>query len=841
MTDPGGQHPTGGGRLIDVRDTSVTVGQRARIVAPSSAGDLVLGPAGAAERFAPRAVTAGWPQTEATAQEVLHRLGQPPLRADNPFTHRGRMAGAGSLLTWLAAYPGSSWQQRWQASGQEDHSGADWARLPRQWLLRHGRAADPAALSSGLSMLICADVIRPGAGWLISRGSARLAGSMAAYRDPQGFAALNQVINADPDVTASNGRFAKARIAVILAAKGGLLTQITVGDCVQFHDDYKQVFPRGHVTSLFYTLLYRLGIFPADAPATLRALRGRSQGQLSTTQLVDHYHLQSAPIRALIIDYLTERRPGLDYSTLRSIAQALAGLFWADLERHHPGIDSLHLPPEIAAGWKERLKIKTRTTTDPATGRLTTLVSPRQDIANTLSTVRAFYLDIAQWALEEPARWGPWAAPCPIKGHDLNVKKQKQASKARMHQRTRERLPLLPVLLEAVNTQRKQTTERLHAAEQTPPGQTFTAAGQELLRPNASRPGDAKVWAHDPATGTRRDLAREEADAFWAWAVMEVLTRTGIRIEELLELTHQAVTSYRLPATAEVVPLLQIAPSKTDAERLLLVDPPLADTLAAIIARIRTSNGAVPLVPAYDYHERIWLPPAGLLFQRPFGGERRGLNPQAVYKILNRSLSATGLTDATGKPLHIRPHDFRRMFVTDAIMNGLPPHIAQIICGHADIATTMAYKAIYPQEAIDAHRAFIARRRALRPSQEYRTPTDEEWDTFLSHFERRRVSVGTCARAFNTACIHEHACIRCPVLRPDPTGRHRLEEIRDNLTARIAEAEREGWLGEIEGLQVSLAGATDKLTQLDTARTCLPTPPPTPAADHADTAQLCIT
>ncbi|MFF1482138.1 hypothetical protein ACFVYD_32070 [Streptomyces sp. NPDC058301] len=42
-----------------------------------------------------------------------------------------------------------------------------------------------------------------------------------------------------------------------------------------------------------------------------------------------------------------------------------------------------------------------------------------------------------------------------------------------------------------------------------------------------------------------------------------------------------------------------------------------------------------------------------------------------------------------------------------------------------------------------------------------------------------------------------------------------MEEIRDNLVARIAEAEREGWLGEVEGLRVSLAGAEDKLAQID--------------------------
>lgn len=40
-------------------------------------------------------------------------------------------------------------------------------------------------------------------------------------------------------------------------------------------------------------------------------------------------------------------------------------------------------------------------------------------------------------------------------------------------------------------------------------------------------------------------------------------------------------------------------------------------------------------------------------------------------------------------------------------------------------------------------------------------------------------------------------------------------EIRDNLLDRIAEAEREGWLGEIEGLRVSLAGAASKIDQID--------------------------
>lgn len=260
------------------------------------------------------------------------------------------------------------------------------------------------------------------------------------------------------------------------------------------------------------------------------------------------------------------------------------------------------------------------------------------------------------------------------------------------------------------------------------------------------------------------------------------------------------------------MPPLQIAPSKADTERLLIVSPDLADVLASIINRVRDGSEAVPLVAAYDTRERLWAAPAPLLFQRRIGSENRPIARCTVGTLLSLALAHTGLIDpVTEQPLHYAPHDFRRMFITDAILNGLPPHIAQIIAGHRDINVTLGYKAIYPDEAIQAHLAFLARRRSLRPSEEYRVPTDQEWDEFLGHFERRKVSTGTCARAFGTPCSHEHACVRCPMLWPDPAQRARLVEIRDNLQAWIAEAERENWLGEIEGLEVCLAGAQSKL------------------------------
>jgi Phage integrase family len=237
--------------------------------------------------------------------------------------------------------------------------------------------------------------------------------------------------------------------------------------------------------------------------------------------------------------------------------------------------------------------------------------------------------------------------------------------------------------------------------------------------------------------------------------------------------------------------------------------------LSAIISRIRDQSGAVPLVVSLDIHEKTWNPPMPLLLQRRLGTENRPINSDAVRVLLDSALAHAGLAGPSGRPLKFQPHDFRRLFITDAVMNGMPPHIAQLVVGHRDVNTTMGYKAIYPEEVINGHRAFITRRRATRPSEEYRTPTDEEWDEFLGHFERRKVALGECGRAYGSPCIHEHSCVRCPLLRVEPGQRQRLADIRENLTARISEAQREGWLGEAEGLKVSLAAAEAKLAQVD--------------------------
>jgi hypothetical protein len=99
-----------------------------------------------------------------------------------------------------------------------------------------------------------------------------------------------------------------------------------------------------------------------------------------------------------------------------------------------------------------------------ADGSVLNVRSPRRSATNCLATVRAFYLDIAQWATDDPARWGPWAAPCPIKANEIPHRKEADRPKSRMDQRTRERLPVLPALIAATERQRTASAQRLTAA-----------------------------------------------------------------------------------------------------------------------------------------------------------------------------------------------------------------------------------------------------------------------------------------------------------------------------------------------------------------------------------------
>ena len=460
----------------------------ATVTAPSGGGQLRA-------RFPARPAQPAWPFTVAGQEETLERLTSPPFVPAFKATRQMRRRGVVKLLRWLASFPGDTWQQRWLASGAENHPGAGWLVLPAGWLHERGQASscDRNDLLAGLLIAVCADVIRPGLPWMLTRFHPFLASVMAVTRDPEGFDRLRELTGPGMAARATDDR-AATRVATVLACKGGFISDITVGDCIELADTQRRVqVGGGQNGTSFYLRLRALGIFPADAPPTLRAF-GRLQGQLTAEELVNRYPLRCRPVRDLIVDYLRERWPALDYASLIALSAGLAGRFWAQIEALSPGISSLRLSPEVARAWKQGLQTKTRTITGPG-GRAAEITSPRHSARNELLRVRAFYLDIAQWAAEEPARWAAWAVPCPISDADISQARDRKHRKARMDQRTRERLPALPVLVRAAATRRAAAAHLLQAALGTAPGALIPGTSPPLHRAVTLKATGRNVWA----------------------------------------------------------------------------------------------------------------------------------------------------------------------------------------------------------------------------------------------------------------------------------------------------------------------------------------------------------
>lgn len=709
----------------------------------------------------------------------------------------------GRVLDWLSAQPGADWAARWTASGADDQ--------PRHWpaLALMGQPAELRTAELTGNALIVVRAVRPTLAWLLGATRMRLQDDWTLLHDR----ALFDRARADLSAASMLDRVAADTIGHLVRLSittGAGLAQLSAED---FRGGREQLLATGRKSRTLHPAwaqLHRLGLM-AGQPADLSQVLARAR--LSPEQLVDRYPIRDRAVRALLIDYLGEREPSCDYTTLDSLARNLVKHFWHDLERHEPGLTGLQLTATQAHAWKRRLQYR-------PDGQ------PRRDWPKVAQDVRAFYLDLAGWAQDEPERWAVWVATCPVGPRELRAlaPRRRRRQIAEMQARTRTLSPLLPQLVTAVATRLRTVEELLTAASGARPGEAFEVAGQRWHATPAARANHYQrhdVMAID-AAGRRVDLTKLEDRTFWTWAAVEILRHTGIRIEELLELTHLSIRPLRKP-DGRVQPLLQIAPSKTDTERVLPVGAELSTVLSRIVTRLLTPTGpedqlTVPVLARWDEHERVHSPALPFLFQRRLANGRRvTVSSSTIRNWLAAAAREAGLHDVDGTPLAFSPHDFRRVFLTDAVRAGLPIHIAAQLAGHDDLNTTRRYAATYPTEVIEHYQQFLARRRAERPVEEYRQPTAAELAAFAEHFGRRRVELGDCVRPYATSCSHEHACIRCPYLSIDTNQTGRLHTIENDLHQRITNAEQQAWLGDVDQLRLTLTHLQDKKNQLNAA------------------------
>lgn len=700
------------------------------------------------------------------------------------------------LLGWLAGFPGETWEDRWLASG------ADGAP---QSFRREAFGPTPAAGSVAVNALLVAGVIRPSYGWLLeSHGGQHVERKVLDFRSAARAADLRNL----PDYVRGLPRYqidAEKCLARVMIRTGRQLDQLRGEDLLNYADVVRTS-GRSRREHLAWELLVALGPF-ANEPATLRAAwsaKGNTR-QHSTATLVDRYGIPPSGVRDLLVDYLTEIRPGMDYGSLTGLAYRLARLFWWEVLQINPGQQNLELAAPVAAQWRERLN-------------WTTDGKSRREVHSVLFAIRALYRDLAEWSHDEPVRWGVWVAPCPVpRTESRRASIEKRLQKSRMQSRTRALTPLLPALVAEAQRRKDWSARFLAAATAAEDGEEFCVDRAVFRRsarpPTSSFQIQAAVWAvpvtsdpegPSPALNNGRvNVSAAEQDGFWAWAIIETLRHTGIRLEELLELTQLSLRHHTSTKTGTVVPLLHIVPSKNDIERLIPMSPELVSVLVAVLRRAKGDDPQVPLSIRYDATEKMHGEPFPHLFARRVGTRQEVMSFHAVRRLLNQVAVSARLTDA-GQPIRFTPHDFRRLFSTELVGSGLPLHIAATLLGHLSLETTRGYTAVFPEQVIAAHQHFIEQRRQKRPFGEFRDASEAEWAEFEDHFLLRKVALGDCRRPYGTPCVHEHACVRCRFLVVDPAELPRIEEMTGNAEARLSEAQGKAWLGEVAALEESL-------------------------------------
>ena len=85
------------------------------------------------------------------------------------------------------------------------------------------------------------------------------------------------------------------------------------------------------------------------------------------------------------------------------------------------------------------------------------------------------------------------------------------------------------------------------------------------------------------------------------------------------------------------------------------------------------------------------------LFQRTTGAVRRVMSPSTVTLRLKRACREIAETHPDFANISITAHDFRRLFATDLVNNGLPIHIGAALLGHLDIQTTRGYVTVFEE------------------------------------------------------------------------------------------------------------------------------------------------
>ena len=634
--------------------------------------------------------------------------------------HKRQMRHAtGSLITILGATAGGSLQQRWERVEAE--------RWPR-WDAGEDRPWPAKNWAWGPAALVLSRAIRPGwtmlprarvsqwLGWLPAAHP--LAGVLGDLR--LWVAAVQWSVGEEPQRRA-------ALLGLRLVLAGGYQSIGEITDA-----DLKAVpVAAANGIDLLDAVLCDAGVLgrtpQRGAQRRMRRARLSPAELLAASQVPERFRA----VHQLYLESYQQRISNV-YATTRHKHNSLAHL-WAFVDERFPEIAGsadvrrahmLAFVPHAIARAREVQRAEPGV--EAGEDRLTA--------HQWLTDVRCFFADICSWGGEDGSPFAAFAPPAvPLERHDLVGVGFEKARRRRA----------------------KRTLATILDLERQVPA----------LRALATRRWQDAQQHADEAPQDRRARAAE-VDAFWDWALLELLLQSGLRIEEACELTTLDVLRRTQP-DGRVYYLLHVKPSKYDRARVIPIGDGLGKVIAQIIGHVKRFYGTdhVPACDHWDSKEKVPRPTAPYLLQGV--GHPSPIAYSAIRDRLARVSRLAGARRADGSELVLRPHDCRRMFASELLNNNVPIHVIQALLGHAGPDTVMVYAKLYPATLIEEYRnAVRATSSDFHGPDSLRAPSMDEWSEFSAACNLRDMGTHLCALPTGDHCSRGLICLGCSHAQP---------------------------------------------------------------------------
>jgi hypothetical protein len=223
--------------------------------------------------------------------------------------------------------------------------------------------------------------------------------------------------------------------------------------------------------------------------------------------------------------------------------------------------------------------------------------------------------------------------------------------------------------------------------------------------------------------------------------VIELLSRTGMRVGELCGLAADAVV------TLNMTPWLRVPVGKLHNDRYVPLHPNALRLLTEWTAKHPPING-------YLLHHN-----------------GRPLDRHHVGRIVRRVSRDAGLGN-------VHPHQLRHTLATQAINRGMRLEAIATMLGHRSLRMTLTYARIANKTVADEYATASAKIDAL-----YTNSDPEQRLAQLAGEHRRMLANGWCNRPIDTDCVYETICEGCGYYQT-------TIEFRPTLQAQAEHAER---------------------------------------------------